>query len=169
EYLDRFWVDGREQQARVPAGPSAKDAVPASLAAGDPERMHALEQRVGQLLQALDEMRAFHYRFMLTCGFIFCLALISAAGYTMYRQWAAPLEPPKLNQVVPVPVQVGDKTVILGVGIASWEVPPELNAIMLQAELAERLAAAKRAAQTNSAATNLAPTNSPNAMETNKP
>ena len=83
---------------------------------GDAERLRALEQRVGQLVQALDDTRTFHYRFMLVCGFIFCLATMAVAGYSIYSGWSSRLEPPKLNQIVPVPVQIGDKTVILGGG-----------------------------------------------------
>lgn len=150
QYLERFWVDGREQQGRMPARAAGKsDEAPAG-AGGD--RLRALEERVGQLVQALDDTRNFHHRFMLTCGFVFCLALMIAVGYTIYSQWAHRLEPPKVNQVVPVPVQVGDKTVILGVAITSWEVPPELDSIMLQAEMLQREEEAKKAAATNAAA-----------------
>ena len=160
QYLDRFWVDGREQQCRVPANASAKPG--AAPTGGEPDRLRALEERVGHLVQALDETRTFHHRFMLVCGFVFCVALMVAVGYSIYSQWGARLEPPKVNQIVPVPVKVGDQTVILGVAITSWEVPPELNAILLQAEMLQREAAARAA--TNSSATNGVPpgaTNSP--------
>ena len=161
QYLERFWVDGREQSSRSPAGVPAKAGVtPATTGSGgDADRLRALEARVGHLVQALDETRTFHHRFMLTCGFVFCLALMSVAGYMVYSQWSSRLEPPKLNQIVPVPVQIGDKTVILGVGITSWEVPPELDAIMLQAEMLQREEAEKKAATNaaNEAATNAPP------------
>jgi proteasome lid subunit RPN8/RPN11 len=149
QYLDRFWVDGREQQCRVPARTSAKSGEAQSAAS--PDKLRALEERVSQLVQSLDDVRTFHYRFMMTCGFIFCLALMAVAGYSIYSQWGSRLEPPKVNQIVPVPIQIGDKTVILGVGITSWEVPPELNALMLEAEMLQREAAAKAAAATNAA------------------
>ena len=156
QYLDRFWVDGREQQARVPASGASQpdDARPASTSPGEPDRLRVLEQRISQLVQALDDTRTFHHHFMLVCGFVFCLAVITAAGYFIYSQWSSRLEPPKVNQIVPIPVQVGDKTVILGVAVTSWQVPPELDAIMLQAELLQREEAAKRAAATNATATN---------------
>jgi hypothetical protein len=41
---------------------------------------------------------------------------------------------------------VGDKTVLLGVGVVEWDVPPELNAVFLQLEQLKREAAAKAAA-----------------------
>lgn len=158
EYLERFWVDGREQPCRVPSQKSDETS-PASSSGGDPDRLRILEDRIGQLVQALDETRTFHYRFMLTCGFVFCLALIAVAGYSIHSEWTARLEPPKLNQIVPVPVQIGDKSVILGVGITSWEVPPELDAILLQAEMAREAAEAKNA--TNTAGASSTKTNAP--------
>lgn len=145
EYLGRFWVDGREQQCRVPAR-AARQPVNGQPASAAPGSTQALETRVGQLLQALDELRTFHYRFMMACGFLFCLGVVSTVGYIMYSQWSSRLEPPKLNQIVPVPVQVGDKTVVLGVAVTSWEVPPELNALMIQMEQL-KLEAAEKAAQ----------------------
>lgn len=160
QYLERFWVDGREQPCRVPpraAKPGEGQSAGAS--GGDGDRLRALEERVNHLLQALDETRAFHHRFMLTCGFVFCLALITVTGYTIYSQWRARLEPPKVNQIVPVPVQIGDKTVILGVGITSWEVPPELDAMMLKVAKLQLEEAAQQAAATNAASTTV--TNAP--------
>jgi proteasome lid subunit RPN8/RPN11 len=153
QYLDRFWVDGREQQCRVPARVSANAGE--MTVVESPDRLRAVEERMGQLVQALDDVRAFHYRFMLTCGFVFCLALIVTVGWFVYSQWGSRLEPPKVNQIVPIPVQIGDKTVILGVGITSWEVPPELDAILLQAELAERTKATGKTAVTNATSPDL--------------
>ena len=37
--------------------------------------------------------------------------------------------------MIPVPIQVGDKTVMLGVGVVEWKVPDELNAILVQEDL----------------------------------
>ena len=146
QYLDRFWVDGREQNCRVPARKAAQTDETQSATA--PDKLRNLEERVSQLVQALDDLRTFHYRFMMTCGFVFCLALIAVAAYLIYSDWGSRLEPPKLNQIVPVPVQIGDKTVLLGVGVTSWEVPPELDAMLLQAVMKER-EAARKAALTN--------------------
>jgi hypothetical protein len=43
--------------------------------------------------------------------------------------------------MVPVPIQVGDKQVLVGVGVVEWNVPDELNAILLQEHLLRKLAA----------------------------
>jgi proteasome lid subunit RPN8/RPN11 len=169
EYLDRFWVDGREQPGRRPersAEQSGGALLSGPAAGGDADTVRTLEARVSQLLQALDEMRNFHYRFMMTCGILFCLALIVGVGYVIYSQMNYRIEPPKLNQIVPVPVQVGDKTVILGVAVTSWDVPPELNALMLQMELLKREAAEKAAKQE---AEKWSQTNAPAAAATNSP
>lgn len=165
QYVERFWVDGREQQCRVPArstetSPDARAAEAATVSA---DKMQALESRVSQLVQSLDEVRTFHYRFMLMCGFVFCLAVMGTAGYLIYNQWRSRVEPPQLNQFVPIPVQVGDKVVLLGVAVTSWEVPPDLNALLLQEDMLKREAEKKakpEAEKTNSApasATNTVP------------
>jgi proteasome lid subunit RPN8/RPN11 len=171
EYLDRFWVDGREQQCRKPERPAAKqDGTQAANMPGETDKLRALEERMGQLVQALDEMRTFHYRFMLTCGFVLCLTVILGVGYTVYKTLSSRYEPPKLNQIVPVPVQIGDKRVILGVGITSWEVPPELDAILIQAEMLQRQEAEKAAQKEAEKEGKVAPgTNAGSATVTNSP
>jgi proteasome lid subunit RPN8/RPN11 len=167
QYLERFWVDGREQACRVPARQSPPDEAPAAAgAAGSADKLQALEARVAQLVQALDDLRGFHYRFMLTCGFLFCLALIIGVGYTIRKEMTSHYEPPRLNSYVPVPVQIGDKTVLIGVGVASWEVPPELNALMLQAEILKQ----KDEQSAKGKDTNASPVNPANpAPATNRP
>jgi len=170
EYLSRFWVDGREQQCRAPERNSVKPgAVVMTANPGEnvAQAVQALEGRVNQLVQVVDEQRASFHRFLVFVGMVACLGIVTSVGYFIYSQFASRNEPPKLNQYVPVPVQVGDKTVLLGVGVAEWQVPPELNAIYLQLEQIKREAeekAAKEAAKkagkaaTNSvSATNSAP------------
>jgi hypothetical protein len=162
QYLECFWIDGREQKCRVPAKSSeqAGQTRTDGTVSASPEKIQALESRVSQLVQSLDEMKGFHYRFMMTCGFIFCVGIIATVGYAIYSQYRLRIEPPKLNQVVPVPIQVGDKTILLQVGIASWEIPDELNAMMVKAiqlKLQEEEKAAAKADM--KAATNTPPTN----------
>ena len=47
------------------------------------------------------------------------------------EQFRARITPPELVSHVPVPIKVGDKNMLVGVSISQWQVPPELNAIML--------------------------------------
>ncbi len=172
-YLESFWVDGREQKCRVPAKASDQPAESASSGAGtvSGDKLQALEARVSQLVQSLDDMRGFHYRFMMTCGFVFCLALITSSAYTIYKQMNSHIQPPEGISFAPVPVQIGDKTALLGVAVMDWKIPPELNALMLQEDLLKKMAeekAQKDAAKTNTtasvsvefASTNSLPTNS---------
>jgi proteasome lid subunit RPN8/RPN11 len=143
EYLARFWVDGREQPCRVPA-PGAQGA-----AAGGPEAgrsdLAQLEARISQLIHAIDEQRAWHHHFLLFCGLVCCVAVILAVGYYTYKNSNQRLEPPQLRQMIPVPIQVGDKTVLLGVGVVEWRVPDELNALLLEEDLLRQEAAEQAA------------------------
>jgi proteasome lid subunit RPN8/RPN11 len=151
-YLPRFWMDGREQPGCVPERRVAAAENCPSPAGGNPEAaIRQLEVRVGQLIRTLDEQQASSHRVLLLCGAIFCVAVIAAAGYFVYSTYTSKLEPPRLNSYVPVPIQIGDKTVLLGVGVAEWKVPDELNALLLHMELLKKAAAekaAKEAAQT---------------------
>ena len=147
-YLPRFWVDGREQPCRVPA-PKGQVA-PTGGGVGGPvdaggSDLAQLEARVSQLVQAMDEQRAWHHSFMLFCGFVFCLAVILGVGYFIFKTYSSRLEPPQVRQMIPVAIQVGDKTVMLGVGVVEWKVPDELNAILLQEDLMRKEAADRAA------------------------
>jgi proteasome lid subunit RPN8/RPN11 len=159
-YLPRFWVDGREQPCRVPeskrAGTSNRDPAAGAAEAGQSD-LAALEARVSQLVQAVDEQRAWQHSFMLFCGFVFCVGIIVGVGYFMLKTYNYRLEPPQVRQLIPVPIQVGDKVVMVGVGVFDWKVPAELNALLLQEELLRKAAeerAAKEAAKKQPNATN---------------
>ena len=154
EYLPRYWVDGREQTGQVPVREAPAAAATAggtagggSVAAADfAQSVKTLEARVGQLIQANDEQRASFHQLSMTVGLVLCLCAIAAAGYFIYNQYTAPLTPPQFNNYVPVPVQLGNKTVLLGVGIVTWDVPPALNSLLLQMEQLKQAAAEKAAA-----------------------
>jgi len=143
EYLSRFWVDAREQEARIPA--SLKSATPAaggrgesSAAAGEVGvSIRELEARVNQLLQAIDEQKNSYQRFLYTVGFTVCFAALAGAGYFIYSEYFRRMEPPRINNWVPIPIQVNGKNVMVGVGVVQWDVPPELNALYIQMAKAE--------------------------------
>jgi proteasome lid subunit RPN8/RPN11 len=166
EYLERFWVDGREQPCQLPRGtasPSSETALPGAPTNTE-ELLRGLEARLSQVIQSLDEQRASSYRFLLFVGTVICAGVVFWIGYTYYSNYRYRNEPPKLNQFVPVPIQVGDKTVLVGVGVAEWQVPPELNAAMIEVEREKQLLAEKAAqAETNKlkGATNPPPATKP--------
>ena len=137
EYLPRFWVDGREQPGQRPARP-AGPASAAPLADDAAKKLEELEGRVSQLILALDEQRASLYRFLLFAGMSFCLALMLVAGYAIYLQLKARVEPPRNVGFAPVPVQIGEHTALLGVQVVSWQLPPELDAVQQAIEKFKR-------------------------------
>ncbi len=164
-YLPRFWVDGREQPCQVPVRQTSRDdSEPKGGGASTEQAIRDLETRVNQLVRALDENQAFHYRFLLSCGTIFCLAVLGTAGYLVFRAYTSKYEPPKINSYVPVPVQIGDKTALIGLAVVDWQLPDEINALkVVEAELLKKIAAenAKQAQAAAKAGTNGTPTASP--------
>lgn len=147
-YLPRFWVDAREQQAKVPAASvparSRPAASPAAAAGDVAATVQMLEDRVSQLIQALDDQRTLFQRFLYTVGFVVALSLFTAVGWFIYSSYFSRLEPPKLNSYVPVPIRLGDKTVLVGLQVVQWDVPPEIDAAVL--EFAKARAAEERKA-----------------------
>ena len=126
ENIGQFWVDGREQRCHLPAtsSTSAQSSVPAS-----PElqqRLESVENRLNQAIRALDETRTYIYRVVLSLGMLIGVGVVVVVGYSIYSSYFRALTPPEVRSFAPVPVKVGDKVVLLGVGIVSWEVPPEL-------------------------------------------
>jgi proteasome lid subunit RPN8/RPN11 len=171
DYLPRFWVDGREQSCRAPekqsvvAAGATEAPVVATGDSGLARSMAALEARMSQVVEALDETRASYHRFLVFVGMVLCLGVIVIVYYTIRNQFISRNEPPRINQVVPIPVQVGNKAVMLGVGITEWDVPPELNATFLELEILKREAAAKLAKEAAEKAAKSGATN--NAAGTN--
>jgi proteasome lid subunit RPN8/RPN11 len=165
-HLDKYWVEGREQACQLPKGAPAKAApsgTPAALE--NTEAWRALEARMGQLIQVVDEQRAAYYRFLLFCGLAVCLGLIGVVGYNFYSNYRYRNDPPKaMPQYVPIPIKVGDKTIMVGVGVMEWDVPEELNAAYVELERQNRLAAQKE--KDNALA---ASTNTPAAASSNTP
>jgi proteasome lid subunit RPN8/RPN11 len=158
QFLSRFWVDGRERRCRGPGvgGASSGSRDPTSVAATD-ETLRCVEERLSQVIRALDDQRATFYRFLLGVGLLAGVAVAVWLGYSLYSQYTAQRTPPTLQQYVPIPVKIGDKTCLLGVAVTRWDVPPELDAIyremarlQLEAEQAKK-AAAEKAAQTQPA------------------
>lgn len=124
-YLRRFWVDGREHVCKVPAAAAPSTARSHVSEDGLGERIDRLEARVGQALQTLDEMRADFARFL---TIVFVLVCLGIAGMLVYGIFVR-RSPPEPLAYVPVPVKIGDHTMLVGVGVLGWEVPPELVAL----------------------------------------
>ncbi len=130
EYLPRIWVGGREQSCQVPveSGSSKVPDAPSMVSPGDAgRRIQELEDRVGQLVLAVDDQRRSLQRFLLFAGVVFSVAVITLAGYGVYSQFRTRVEPPHNIGFAPVPVRIGDSTALLGVSVVQWELPPEMD------------------------------------------
>ncbi len=138
EYLPRYWIDGREQTAKIPVlAVTAGNGLGAPQSAGDlASVVKGLEARISQLIESHDDQRKIFQQTLFMIGIVFCVAILGTAAYFIRSQYVSRLEPPRLNSFVPIPVKVGDKTVMLGVGVVEWDVPPELDALLL--DLAKR-------------------------------
>jgi proteasome lid subunit RPN8/RPN11 len=125
--IGQFWVDGREQRCQLPAVSSAGNTASAGPASADvQQRLESVENRLNQAIRALDETRTYIYRVVLSMGMLIGVAVVFLVGYSIYSSYVRPMTPAEVRSYVPVPVKIGDKVVLLGVGIVSWEVPPEL-------------------------------------------
>ena len=151
-YLHRYWVEGRECQAQVPAAavepqsPSAT-SVPGGTQNPGGQSNEVLDARLTHLTQAVDGLEKSLNRFLFSALMLVCVGVAVAAGWFIYGQFQARNQPPQLNNYVPVPVKIGDKNVLLGVTVVSWEVPPELNSAFLEVEKQKRAEEAKAAAK----------------------
>jgi proteasome lid subunit RPN8/RPN11 len=143
EPLTKFWVDGREHSTRgARHDVSSPEEVSVSNSSEVRRELERLEARINHLIQAVDEQRKNFHR-MLTVGvLVACAGLISWVAYSIWSDRMDRLEPPKVQSYVPIPVKVGDETVMLGVAIVDWKVPPRLDGYlqkMARIEVEERL------------------------------
>lgn len=157
EYLPRYWVDGREYEGKMPAAPMANRdrAEPASSGDNDQRPSQALDNRIGQLALAIDDLRSSMYRFLLFIGSLAAIAILAVAGFAIVYQMKERVEPPRNIGFAPVPVQIGTNTAMIGVQIVKWDLPPELDVMQQAVEQVKReLAEAAMALLTNAPATN---------------
>jgi proteasome lid subunit RPN8/RPN11 len=138
EYLPRFWVDAREHSAKMPGSARSTGGDSSASSSADLQR---LSERIDRLVAAVEEQRVNFQRTLFTILIVACVGIVTWVTYVVWSDRMDRLEPPKVQSYVPVPVKVGDETVILGVGIVDWKVPPRLDAMMnkvAEAEVAER-------------------------------
>jgi len=143
EYIQKFWVDGREHRCKVPARESAStsgDGETTVSSGALEKRIDSLETRIGQLIQASDDMRAWFYRIILTVAMVIDFMVVLWIGWALYSSWAYRFEPPKSLGTLPVPVTIGDKMAVLYLDVKGWQVPPELQNAWFEQELVRRAA-----------------------------
>ncbi|MEA2163183.1 MAG: hypothetical protein QOK37_1310 [Thermoanaerobaculia bacterium] len=131
EPLAKFWVDGREHSARIQARDDASTVAAVTPGSPDIRRdIERLEARINQLIQVVDEQRTNFHRMLTTIVVAVCAGLIAWVGYAIWSDRMDRIEPPKVQSYVPVPIKIGDETVMLGVGIVDWKIPPRLDGLL---------------------------------------
>jgi proteasome lid subunit RPN8/RPN11 len=131
EYLPRYWVDGREHPSVVPIVQGREGSAAGPVGSAD---VQALEHRLNQMALATEDLRTSLHRFLLFVGAIVAVGIVSAVVLMVQDRFRERNKPPELNHFIPIPVKVGDKNVLIGVGVVKWEVPDELNGLMLDME-----------------------------------
>ena len=138
-YLDRYWVDARERVALLPASLSSSKQTRTGT---DTSSNAVMADRVAQLTQAIDDLRAWMHGFLLVTGLVICAGFIVLIYSIIREQFRTRIEPPEVQSFIPVPINVGGKTIMIGVGVVNWEIPPELNSLVQ--EVAKEQVAASR-------------------------
>ena len=92
------------------------------------------------MIQASDDLRAWFYRIILSVAMVIAFMVVLWIGWNIYSSWAYRFEPPKTAMTIPVPIMIGDKTVLLYLDVKGWQVPPELQNAWFEQELARRTA-----------------------------
>lgn len=135
EYIDRFWIDGRERRCRAlePAAQQVQEN--SSELAG---QINKLEQRLSQMIQIVDAERARLVQFQMMLLLIVGLAVIAAIGYGVYHWISVRTSPPQVLTTVPVPVQINGQTAYLGVAVTKWVIPPGLDSAVIEYEMRRR-------------------------------
>jgi hypothetical protein len=82
----------------------------------------------------VEDLRISLHRFLLFAGGLVAIAMVVMVTFLVRDQFRERVKPPELNQFVQVPVKIGDKNVLIGVGVMSWQVPDELNGLMIDME-----------------------------------
>ena len=94
---------------------------------------------------AIEEQRRRPVRFVVGTVMLVAVTVIGYIGYKVYQHMTGVQEPPRLESYIPVPIRVGDETVLLGVGVVNWNVPPRVDAAFVELERRRRQEAADSA------------------------
>jgi proteasome lid subunit RPN8/RPN11 len=124
--LERFWVNSREVRCRVPA---SKTTAPATDATGFSADLQTLETRLNQYIQSAEEQRRSLQSFIVFAAMLVTVGVLAWVGYQVYKFYTEDSVVKVIQDLRPIaiPVQIGDKTLILAVQIVGVEVlkPPD--------------------------------------------
>ncbi len=121
QYINKFWVDGREYHAFQPERKGGMNAVNSH----SDQSLGMIETRLNQVLLSLDKLSLNIFRTLIIMGSLILAMMVTVIFYLTVVNPTRDI-PPKVRQYVPVPVQIDGKEVLLGVGIVDWRIPPEL-------------------------------------------
>jgi proteasome lid subunit RPN8/RPN11 len=143
-YVNRCWVDGREQKCRVPQSRGGTSTVDGSATSAT---VQSLETRVTQLVQTIDEMRQSFYRWLTGVGMLAATVIIFFVIWSVVQMLFPRIpEPPKGMSFQWVPVTIEGKPSLVGIQFVKWELPPDLVTSFTQLEAEQKAAAeAKKA------------------------
>ena len=127
QYLDRFWIDGRERRCQVPARIAGEGEIAVPSHGRSAEDLEQVEVRLSQVIQAMDELRTSVNRSLTALFVLACVMIVFFVGYNLYRALMDKYEPPRLRQYVSVPIKVGDQQILVGLGVVDWTIPEELQ------------------------------------------
>lgn len=128
EHLSRFWVDGREQRCQLPQQTPAESGTAPSTDGVPSKSIEVLENRITQLVQAVDDLRGSLSRFLLTIGMMVCFVLVAGILYYAYHSWVSERRPPENIGFSSIPIEIDGKRYLLGVGVTKWQIPESLDA-----------------------------------------
>jgi len=126
QYIDKFWVDGREYRAFQAEKRRAGHSEYPSKSNME-ESLTMIETRLSQVLQALDKLSLNIFRALTVMAALFCLLIIAVVFYSIFLNPTKTNRPPEVLQYVPVPVRIRENDALIGVGIIGWKIPPELS------------------------------------------
>jgi proteasome lid subunit RPN8/RPN11 len=147
-YLDKFWVDGDEQQCWMPPCAAAETRAPDNISMD--KRFGELDARLNQVVHTLDETRETVHRTVQVAVMIICTAFVCWIGVHVLRMARAPL--PELARenvaTVQLPVTLNGTTAVLQVQVDGVSLPDAINPLKQMEQLHRReLMAARLQAQ----------------------
>lgn len=115
--IRRFWVDGRERTCN---GRNTADSdAPAETAAS--ADLNKLEQRIGQLIQSIEEHQAGNARMHTFLAMLVGAILVVWIGYNIFDHFAARTRPPeKIGEIAPIPIPDKNGQALGYVGVRAY-------------------------------------------------
>jgi hypothetical protein len=157
EYISKFWVDGREHRCKVPAREmestgSSEGGGTVSTGALE-RRIESLETRMGQLIQASDDMRAWFYRIILSVAMVTGFMVVLWIGWAIYQSYFNRFKLPESMGTYPRIIEINGKPTLVYLELKAWDVPKDLADSWFEKELEKRIDEAKKGQATTQPST----------------